>query len=78
MLQETDRLIQCIRQMMALQWEVKVSHVHREVNICADGLAEMSFGLATYIVLYDSCPNHIKDRFLFDLSRVGTPRLIVL
>jgi hypothetical protein len=48
------------------------------VNICADGLAEMSFGLATYIVLYDSCPNHIKDRFLFDLSRVGTPRLIVL
>jgi hypothetical protein len=63
---------------MELQWEVKVSHILREENICTDGLAEMSFGLATYIILYDSCPNHIKDRFLFDLSRVGTPRLIVL
>jgi hypothetical protein len=76
--QETDRLIQCITQMMELQWEIKVSHVHREENICADGLAEMSFVLATDIVLYDSCPGHIKDRFLFDLFGVGTPCLIAL
>ncbi|MCI66419.1 putative non-LTR retroelement reverse transcriptase-like [Trifolium medium] len=60
---------------MDLDWEVKMSHVYREENFCADGLAEISFDLSDEIVIFDSCPVAIRERYF---ANVSGPRLAIL
>ncbi|PNY13654.1 E3 ubiquitin-protein ligase bah1-like protein, partial [Trifolium pratense] len=42
-----NTLVQRIRQMIELNWEVKVRHIYRQENGCADSLADMAIDLAT-------------------------------
>ncbi|PNX90279.1 nucleic acid binding protein [Trifolium pratense] len=49
------RLIQCIKQLLELNWEVNRSHSYVETNRCA-GLAELAFTLSEDLQFYDVCP----------------------
>jgi hypothetical protein len=49
-------LVQKIRQMLALDWEVVVHHSYRESNKCADALANIGCKLGYGSVVYDRCP----------------------
>jgi hypothetical protein len=49
------KIVQCIRQMLELNWEINISHSYMEVNRCADGLAELSFTLLDDFQFHDVC-----------------------
>jgi ribonuclease HI len=70
------RLVQRIRQLMELDWEVKLWHDYREANHCANGLTEMSLNIHGEIVFFDSCPEQIKE--LFDDNVSGVFNMIYL
>jgi ribonuclease HI len=74
------RLVQRIRQLMELDWEVNLSHGYREANRCANGLAKMSLNMHDQLVFFDSCPEQIKEQFDDDVIgvEVSTPRVIFL
>jgi ribonuclease HI len=72
------RLVQRIRQMLELNWEINISHSHREANRCADGLAELAFTLLDDFQFHDVCPEFIKGYFDDDVSGVSTPRLVTM
>ncbi|GAU24590.1 hypothetical protein TSUD_289510 [Trifolium subterraneum] len=54
--------------MLRLDWEVKLKHIYREENCCADGLANLAINLPKGIVLFDVCPNAVRERFDADLG----------
>ncbi|KAK2430741.1 Polynucleotidyl transferase, ribonuclease H superfamily protein [Trifolium repens] len=72
------RLVQRIRQMLELNWEVSISYNYREANRCADGLANLAFTLLEEIEYYDVCPDLIKSLYDDDVSGVTTPRLVIM
>lgn len=53
-------LIQEIRRLLALEWEVKIWHSYREANSCADALANMCFEHAPGLRVYEQCPARLS------------------
>ncbi|PNX77836.1 ethylene responsive transcription factor 1b, partial [Trifolium pratense] len=49
-------LINQIRHLLDLEWEVEVNHSYRESNKCADALANIGCTIDSHITYYDSCP----------------------
>lgn len=47
------RLVQKIRQLLELDWEVKVCNMYREVNFCVDTLTVMSCRSGFKIIIYE-------------------------
>jgi hypothetical protein len=70
------RLIQEIRKLLALDWEVKVCHFYRETNICADALANMGCEHDPGLRVYDLCPPRLSSLLLADVLGIATPRNI--
>jgi hypothetical protein len=70
------RLIQEIRRLLALDWEVKVCHSYREANGCADALSNIGceHGLGTRV--YDLCPPRLSSLVFADVMGIATPRFI--
>jgi hypothetical protein len=59
-------LVKGIHRLLALDWEVHISHLYREANQCADALANMGCELSCNIVYFDVCQNRIKHLFVSD------------
>jgi ribonuclease HI len=72
------RLIQEIRRLLTLDWEVKVSHSYREANTCADALANMGCDHDQGLRVYDLCPTGLSSLLLDDVMGISTPRVIVV
>jgi ribonuclease HI len=70
------RLIQEIRRLLALDWEVKVCHSYREANGCADALANMGCEHGLGIRVYDLCPPRLSSLLLADVMGIATSRII--
>jgi ribonuclease HI len=50
-----NALIKRIKGLLALNWEVQISHVYREANRCADELANIGCLLDHNVIFYDTC-----------------------
>jgi ribonuclease HI len=72
------RLVQRIRQMLELNWEVSISYNYKEANRCVDGLANLTFTLLEEIEYYDVCPDFIKGLYDNDVSGVTTLSLVIM
>ena len=69
-------LLRSICWLLALDWEVKVLHVYRESNQCADALATIGCMLNKEVIYYTACPIEIRDLMLADELGITTPRII--
>jgi hypothetical protein len=65
-----------IQKLLDLEWEVKIAHVYREANQCADALATAGCQLDREIIFYEDCPTLLKDIVLADVMGIAIPRLI--
>ena len=61
------RLIQEIRQLRILEWEVNICHSYREVTLCADALANMGCEHAPGLHVYEQCPARLSPLVLADV-----------
>jgi ribonuclease HI len=69
-------LLRRIRQLLVLDWEVRIQHSYREANKCADMLANIGCDSGGPLIYYESCPTPLSFLFAADLVGVATPRLI--
>jgi ribonuclease HI len=71
-------LLKHIKNLLAMDWIVEISHTYREANKCADVLANIGCSLSYDVVFYDSCPDNISDIYVSDTQGSSTPRLVAL
>jgi ribonuclease HI len=70
------RLIREIRQLLALDWEIRICHIYREANACADALANMGCDQGLGLRVYEQCPASLSSLLLMDVMGIATPRVI--
>ncbi|GAU10733.1 hypothetical protein TSUD_425170, partial [Trifolium subterraneum] len=71
-------IIQKIRKLLRLEWEVKVQHAYRETNKCADALASISCSMRAGSSYYNCCPAQLSSLLLADLMGITFTRLVSL
>ncbi|CAA7018667.1 unnamed protein product [Microthlaspi erraticum] len=59
-------------------WEVRISHVFREANRVADGLANLAFTLSLGFHLFDVVPSSLESLLWEDEIGVTYPRLVMV
>jgi ribonuclease HI len=69
-------LVNKIRRLLEMDWNVVVSHSYREANRCADALANIACSLDYNLKIYESCPTQIRHLLLADIMGIATSRLI--
>ena len=69
-------LLQQIRRLLNMNQEIQICHSYKEVNTCANTLANIVCGWGFTLMLYEHCPAQISMLFLIDLVGVCTPRLV--
>jgi hypothetical protein len=71
-------LVQKIRRLLQMAWEVKVQHSYRETNTCADALANIGCSMGSTLMIYESCPTQLRHLLVADQMGVPQPRMINL
>ena len=71
-------LVRLCHGFIAKDWIVRVTHVYREANRLADGLANYVFTLPHGLLLLDSCPEDVTLVLVEDVNGVTTPRNVRL
>jgi phosphoribosylaminoimidazole (AIR) synthetase len=69
-------LVENIRRMFELDWEVVVHHAYREANQVADALANNGCAINSGCVFFNDCPSAFRHLLLADVLGVATPRVI--
>ena len=69
-------LVQNIRRLLELDWEVKICHSYREANYCADALANLACDGGFTMISYEQCPAQVNSIYLADVVGAYTPRLV--
>lgn len=59
-------------------WNVEVSPLYREANVCADKLAKYGYTLHLGVVVFDRLPPFLSQEFLSNSSRTCRPRIVHL
>lgn len=57
-------------------WEIRINHVHREGNCCADALAELSFSLDYEENMWTMPPCSVEEILFKDSRNIGMTRLV--
>ncbi|MCI14070.1 ribonuclease H protein [Trifolium medium] len=63
-----------IARLMAMEWEVEVTHMYRVANRCADVLANEGCTMNFNMKIYEECPEHLNELVLADSLGLTTPR----
>jgi hypothetical protein len=71
-------LIKKIKALLNYSWNVRIIHVYREANRCADILANIGCVSATNTIVYDHPPQELIQVLADDCRGVAFPRLIAL
>jgi ribonuclease HI len=71
-------LINRIRQIMNLDWEVDVQHAYRESNQCADALANEGCSLCEETQFFEECPPQMNHLVTADMLGISVPRIVAL
>ncbi|XP_045810455.1 uncharacterized protein LOC123904892 [Trifolium pratense] len=72
------RIIQEIRRLLGMDWEVKICHSYRESNACVDALANLGCDHEPGMRVYEQCPMSLSSLLLADVMGITTPRVISL
>jgi hypothetical protein len=67
-----------IRRLLHYDWEVRIQYSYREVNHCADMLANMKCDRGGALIFYESCLTSLSSLYAADIVGVATPHFIVL
>ncbi|KAF7803683.1 ribonuclease H [Senna tora] len=59
-------VVQSIRELLKRDWEVKIKHIPRQINRCADRLAKQSLGTPLRLTRFDTLPEVVKLDFQID------------
>lgn len=71
-------LVRICHGFISRDWLVRVTHVYREANHFADGLANYAFSLDLRFLSLDSCPECVFSIMLEDVNGIGVPRSVRL
>jgi len=71
-------LVQKIRRLLQMAWEVKVQHSYRDANTCADALANIGCSMGSTLMIYKSCSTQLRHLLVADQMGVPQPRMINL
>ncbi|MCI12311.1 ribonuclease H protein, partial [Trifolium medium] len=66
------RIIQEIRRLLALDWEIVVCHSYREANSCVDALTNMGCEHEPRLRVYEQCPARLSFMLLADNMGITT------
>ncbi|GAU29740.1 hypothetical protein TSUD_392290 [Trifolium subterraneum] len=69
------RIIQEIRRLFALDWDVKICHSYRETNVCVDALANLGCDHGPGLRVYEQYPPRVSSSLLADVMGITTPRV---
>ncbi|GAU24057.1 hypothetical protein TSUD_388500 [Trifolium subterraneum] len=69
-------LVWKIHRLMELDWKVVIHHAYRELNKCADVLANFGCNMESTSVLYENCLLHLSELFLAGIMEINTSRVI--
>lgn len=69
-------LLQNIRRLLELEWEIKIRHSYRQANKCADALTNMACDGGYSSMLYEHCHAQINLLFLADSIGISTPHYV--
>ncbi|KAG7557993.1 Ribonuclease H domain [Arabidopsis suecica] len=71
-------LVRMCHDFISRDWLVRVTHVYREANRLADGLANYAFTLQLGILSFDYCPDVVHSIMLADINGTAVPRFVRL
>jgi len=71
-------LVQKIRRLLQMAWEVKVQHSYREANTCADALTNIGCSMGSTLMIYESCQTQLRHLLVADQMGVPHPRMVNL
>jgi ribonuclease HI len=71
-------IIKKIRSLLSLDWSVKICHIYREANRCADMLANMGCVHNHGTLSYHQPPTDLMQVLDDDIRGVSFPRLVAL
>ena len=69
-------LVQNIRRLLQMVWEVKVQHSYHEANTCADALVTIGCKMESTLMIYESCPTQLRHLLVADQMGVPQPRMV--
>ncbi|CAL1394760.1 unnamed protein product [Linum trigynum] len=69
-------LIAAARQLLSLDWQVRITHVFREENFVADYLASEGHSLSLGVHVFENPSPMLRYWLYFDNAGIETPRLI--
>ncbi|GAU30080.1 hypothetical protein TSUD_332490 [Trifolium subterraneum] len=72
------RIIQEIRRLLALDWDVKICHSYREASACVDALANLGCDHGPGLGVYEQCTPRVSLLLLADVTGITTPKTISL
>ena len=67
-------LILDCRNLLGRDWEVRVLHIYREANACADALAKRGTHQHHVLSVYSSCSSFVYVYYIRDMAGLGTNR----
>ena len=73
-----EPIILAIQQLLSKDWEVKIQHIYREANACADWLSKVAYQMPLGLHLLDHCPLALFHLLVADTVGVSWPRSIVV
>lgn len=62
--------------LLEMEWEIKICHLYREANCCADALTNMSCDSDDALQVFELCLSQISHLIFVDVIGVSTPRLV--
>ena len=71
-------LVQKIRRLLQMTWDVKVQHSYREANTSADALANICCSMGSTLMIYESCSTQLRHLLVADQMGVLHPRMVNL
>lgn len=63
---------------MELEWDVEISHIYREENLCADMITKSGINMQERYISFEECPPHWKHFLEIDCSSLGVLRSVGL
>jgi len=69
-------LLTNIRSLLELNWEVRICHIFREANFCADTLANLACDGGSSLIIYEQCLVQMRLCVLADYVGLATSHLI--
>ena len=66
------------RNLLEQDWEVRMQHIYREANECANALAKRGTHQRKLLTVYSTCPSFVYVCYVRDLIGLGMTRLCTL